>query len=341
MTGAAANPTLTLQAPVPAGGRLPVLDELKGIAIILVVLYHAGGVLTWSNHLHGDLGVDIFVILSGIGLTLGSGWSGTGSFFRRRLVRIMPAYWIALTAFLLANTHFLQLSFTPTNIILHYLGIHGWFGDVYAMSINDSFWFITLILTLYLLYSILRPLIATPDRLLLAGAVVSVVAAFAWFFTGQSGSFGHIGLRIPGFFAGLLIGQMLRTGTITLRLGSVLLGAVLLLTYVPYTQGIVFHTGVVALGLMGFYAFGLQPRLSGPRGTKVRSVLTFFGNHSLEIFLLHQPLIRDYNVYLHGRWLNEPMPSRPSLVIGMLVGFAVTVLISYELRRVLQRFLPK
>lgn len=333
--------TLTLQAPVPAGGRLPVLDELKGIAIILVVLYHAGGVLTWNNHLHGDLGVDIFVILSGIGLTLGSGWPGTGTFFRRRLVRIMPAYWIALTVFLVANTYFLQLNFTPANIVLHYLGIHGWFGDVYAMSINDSFWFITLILTLYLLFAFLRPLIDRPDRLLLAGAAISVTAAFAWFFTGQSGSFGHIGLRLPGFFVGLLIGRMLRTGTIALPLGSGLLGAVLLLTYVPYTQGIVFHTGVVALGLMGFYAFGLQPKLSGARGGMVRSVLAFFGHHSLEIFLLHQPLIREYNVYLHGRWLNEPMPSRPSLVLGMVVGFAVTVFLSVELRKLLLRILPK
>ncbi len=341
MTETTARPTLTLQAPIPAGGRLPVLDELKGIAIILVVLYHAGGVLTWSNHLHGDLGVDIFVILSGIGLTLGSGWPGAGSFFRRRLVRIMPAYWIALTVFLVANTHFLQLNFTPANIVLHYLGIHGWFGDVYAMSINDSFWFITLILTLYLLYAILHPLQDRPDRLLLAGAAVSVAAAFAWFFTGQAGSFGHIGLRIPGFFIGLLIGQMLRTGAAKLPLGPALLGAVLLLTYVPYTQGIVFHTGVVALGLMGVYAFGLQPRLSGASGGVVRSVLAFFGNHSLEIFLLHQPLIRDYNVYLHGRWLNEPLPSRPSLMLGMLVGFAVTVLLSYELRRLLLRILPK
>jgi len=341
MTRMTVPPTLTLQAPIPTGGRLPVLDELKGIAIILVVLYHAGGVLTWSNHLHGDLGVDIFVILSGIGLTLGSGWPGAGTFFRRRLVRIMPAYWIALTVFLIANTHFLQLDFTAANIVLHYLGIHGWFGDVYAMSINDSFWFITLILSLYLLYALLHPLIATPDRLLLVGAAISVAAAFAWFFTGQAGSFGHIGLRIPGFFAGLLVGQMLRTGTLTLGLGSALLGAVLLLTYVPYTQGIVFHTGVVALGLMGFYAFALQPRMSGPRGGRIRSVLAFFGNHSLEIFLLHQPLIREYNVYLHARWLNEPLPTRPSLVIGMVLGFALTVLLSYELRRLLQRFLPK
>ena len=91
-------PELKIELPSSIHGRLPVLDELKGLAILLVVLYHAGGVLVWQNLLHGDLGVDIFVILSGIGLTLSArtATEPTVTFMRRRLVRIMPAYWIAL-----------------------------------------------------------------------------------------------------------------------------------------------------------------------------------------------------------------------------------------------------
>lgn len=334
-------PQLTLQAPVPTGQRLPALDELKGIAMLLVVLYHAGGVLAWNNYLHGDLGVDIFVIASGIGLALSTHYPGAGPFLRRRLGRIMLAYWIVLTALWVLNSHFLQHTYTPTNLVLHYLGIHGWFGDVYAMSINDSFWFITLIISLYLLYVALHRLVEAPDKLLLIGAVISVSAAFAWFLAGQSGSFGHLGLRVPGFFIGLLVGHLLRTGRLVLPLGPALLGAVFLFTYVPYSRGIVFHTGVVALGLMGFYAFVLHPRMNGPAGSGTRRVLKFVGDHSLEIFLLHQPLIRDYNLYLHGRWLNESQPSSISLVIGMLAGFALTLLLSYEMRRTLQRFLPR
>lgn len=334
-------PSLTLQTSVPAPGRMPVLDELKGLAIVLVVLYHAGGVLSWNNYLHGDLGVDIFVILSGIGLSLGTTYPGPGPFLRRRLLRILPAYWVTLTLFLFLNVYFLQLHYTPANIVLHYLGIHGWFGDVYALSINDSFWFITLILSLYLLYPVLHRLLESPEKLLLAGAILAVVPAFAWFFTGQAGSFGHLGLRIPGFFYGLVIGRVLRTGSLHLPLGPTLLLAILVLTYVPYTRGIVFHTGVVALGLMAFYAFAARPRLEGPAGTKFRAGLRFLGDHSLEIFLLHQPLIRQYNLYVHGRWLNEPVPAPSSLMMGMLAGVALTLLLSLELRRILQRFLPK
>jgi len=128
--------TLSLDRPV--AGRLPVLDELKGLAIVLVLLYHAGGALLWRNLLHGDLGVDIFVILSGVGLVLGSGADApAGTFLKRRLRRILPTYWLLLTAYLVLNTHYLQHRYTGFNIAVHYLGIHGWFGDGYAMSSND------------------------------------------------------------------------------------------------------------------------------------------------------------------------------------------------------------
>jgi peptidoglycan/LPS O-acetylase OafA/YrhL len=334
-------PTASLTLERPAQGRLPVLDELKGLAILLIVLYHAGGVLMWNNYLHGDVGVDIFVILSGIGLAYGSAYPGAGAFLRRRLLRILPAYWLVLTAALFFNRHFQQLDYSAANIVLHYLGIHGWFGDVYAMSIVDSFWFITLILSFYGAYPFLHRLLDDPVKLLCVGAVISVVAAFAWFLTGQGGSFGHLGLRLPGFFYGLLLGRLLRTGSLHLPLNALLMLAVLCLTYVPYTRGIVFHTGIVGLALMGGYARLARPWLQGPGGTRARTILRFLGEHSLEIFLLHQLLIRDINKYVHARWLNEPQPAPASLIMGMMLAFGVTLLLSYELRRTLGRILPQ
>lgn len=331
-------PEIKIELPSSVHGRLPVLDELKGLAILLVVLYHAGGVLVWQNFLHGDLGVDIFVILSGVGLALGHRPESAVSFMRRRLVRIMPAYWLILTLYWALNTHYLQHHYSPTNVILHYLGIHGWFGDSFAMSINDSFWFITLILTLYLLYCAVRSLTADLGRLLFVGAAFSCVFACTLFMTGQAGSFGHLGLRVPGFFAGLLLGQFLREGRLVVRLDWPLFAAALLFAYVPYVPGIIFFTPIAALALMGGYAF-LWKRFA-PTGTQanVTRGLTFLGNHSLEIFLIHQPLIRDYNYYLHGRWFNIPVPTPGTLALGILAGLIVTLFVSVELRSLLARF---
>lgn len=332
-------PALTLNVPVPTARRLPELDELKGLAIILVIIYHAGGVLSWGNRIHGDLGVDIFVILSGMGLALGSSYPGFWPFLRRRLLRIMPTYWVVLTVAVVANTHFLQLKFGGLNIFLHYLGIHGWFGDSYALTICDSFWFITLILSLYLFFTALQRWMPSPVKLLLAGSIISVTVALVLFYTNQSGSFGHMALRLPGFFLGLVLGQLMRHGRLDLAVGPLLALALFIVVFVPYSQGIIFHSILPGLSFMGVYVYVLRP-------FAVRSIpaaprtLAFLGDHSLEIFLIHQPLIREYNLYLHGRWFNVPVPSTLSLFVGVLAGLAVTVLVSIELRRLLKRLLP-
>ena len=318
--------TLKLELPHPASGRLEVFDELKGLAILLVVAYHFGGAIGWSNVLHGDLG-----------LAYGSRYEGARGFLVRRLARVMPTYWVILTLFWICDVHFLQLHYTPLNLLIHYLGIQGYFGDACGMAINDSFWFITLILTLYVLFCLCHPLKDSPDRLLLAGMAVSVAVALAFFYAGQAGMFAHLGLRLPGFFIGILIGQMLRAGRIEIGLGWPLVLALLCLTYVPYTQGVIFYTPFVALALMGAYVFGWKAVVAASFEIPVARRLRFLGDHSLEIFLIHQPLMRQYNLYLQGRWFNIPQPSVGSLCLGMAVALAVTLYASVELRRLMQR----
>lgn len=331
---------IKIELPAKVSGRLSVLDELKGLAILLVVLYHAGGVLVWQNLLHGDLGVDIFVILSGVGLALSQRSEPPVAFMRRRLIRIMPAYWVALTVFWVLNSSVLQKDYSGLNVVLHYLGIHGWFGDIYAMSINDSFWFITLIITLYLIFCAVRHLGEDLGRLIFVGGAFSWIFAYAMFTTGQAGSFGHLGLRVPGFFAGLILGRLLRDGRLTLQLDWPLFGGLVMFAYMPYLQGFIFFSPLAALALMSGYTFLWKRFTPVHIQSPISRVLTFLGNHSLEIFLLHQPIIREYNYYLHGRMLNVPTPSASSLIWGILLGAGVTLFLSVELRALMAKLIP-
>lgn len=331
-------PALELRTPRAAAGRLAVLDELKGVAIILILLYHAGGVLVWNNYLHGDVGVDIFLLLSGLGLALGARTESAGAFFRRRVVRLMPAYWVVLAVYVLANTHFLQHHYSPLNLAAHALGVHALFGDAIGLGINDSFWFVTTILFLYGAFWLLHPLLDRLDRAVFWMGLISAAVAFAFFFTGQSGLMGHVGFRVPAFFTGMIAGHLLKNGRIELPLNAWSGVGLACFAYVPYTRGITFYSTFVALGLMALYAHALRPRLAA-NNPAVRG-LDFFGRHSLEIFLIHQPLMREYNYYLHGRWLNEPSPSAASLAAGMALAIGVTVLASIELHR-LQRVVFK
>jgi peptidoglycan/LPS O-acetylase OafA/YrhL len=285
--------------------------------------------------LHGDVGVDLFVILSGVGLALSPRVESAGAFLRRRLLRIFPAYWIVLTLFLWANMHFLQLKYSPFDVIVHYLGIHAWFGDFIGLGVNDSFWFVTLIVSLYLVYALFRPILVRPDLIVLWGGVLSATVAYAYFETGQSGCFGHIGLRIPGFFGGLLIGALLRDGRLDIPLSPALAAGLVALIYVPYTHGIIFYSEITAFALAMGYILLWREKAPGALFASTAGFLRFFGKYSLEIFLIHQPLIRNYNYYLHGRWFNQSNPSQLSLTVGMLIGLGVTLILSVELHRLL------
>jgi peptidoglycan/LPS O-acetylase OafA/YrhL len=109
MSDAAAAP-LGLEA--PAGNRrFPRVDMLRAIAALSVLAYHWRGVNPTVGGIvgkltgHGDVGVSLFFLISGFllyrpyvtGRTGRAPWPRTRPFYERRLLRIVPAYWVALT----------------------------------------------------------------------------------------------------------------------------------------------------------------------------------------------------------------------------------------------------
>jgi peptidoglycan/LPS O-acetylase OafA/YrhL len=85
-------------------GHVPALDGMRGIAILLVLAFHADNILPG-----GWLGVDLFFVLSGFLITalLFSEWDrrgevSLGAFYRRRALRLLPALLFMLGVYLLA-----------------------------------------------------------------------------------------------------------------------------------------------------------------------------------------------------------------------------------------------
>ena len=99
-------------APPPGNPRFPLFDGLRAVAVMSVLVGHAAGVTAFNadNRLgvltaRLDVGVTVFFLLSGFLLYrpfVSARERGTPAvrwraFYRRRLLRIVPAYWVALT----------------------------------------------------------------------------------------------------------------------------------------------------------------------------------------------------------------------------------------------------
>ena len=110
MTSAAPSPAV---APPPGNPRFPLFDSLRGLAVLAVLVYHVF-LLTGALNRRG-LG-DAVTVAGSVGPTLFFAISGfllyrpwvaakaeekpqpsTARYLRRRALRILPAYWLALT----------------------------------------------------------------------------------------------------------------------------------------------------------------------------------------------------------------------------------------------------
>lgn len=99
-------PTVALR---PARPRLHEIDLLRIIAALAVVLYHylfsgAAGKLTTVAYpevdqiaRYGYLGVDLFFVISGFVVLMSAWQRSPGKFLISRIVRLYPAYWVAVT----------------------------------------------------------------------------------------------------------------------------------------------------------------------------------------------------------------------------------------------------
>ncbi|MCU1268447.1 MAG: acyltransferase family protein [Acidobacteria bacterium] len=164
-----------------SGGRLAGIDALRGLAALGVVLYHTVDVtrdgvpqnfLRWPLlFLHsltsfGYVWVFLFFVISGFCIHLQ--WAKArssdkphelrfGSFWKRRIRRLYPAYLIALTLYLVMSALSTGLKVTGTliyDVTMHLFMLHN-LDPKTAYSINSVFWTLAIEEQLYLAYFLL------------------------------------------------------------------------------------------------------------------------------------------------------------------------------------------
>lgn len=255
----------------------------------------------------GDQGVQLFLIVSGLGLTWGLLARGQGRslalrrFYRRRAERIYPLWWGAHLFFLV--TWLLVgwgISVTEPAFWASMLGIRVTPGLLYYFA--PAWWYIGLLLQLYLVYPILWAFLYRlgPTRFLILGCVVGFAAraAGALVFDGYLDAWlrGAIFItRLPEFVFGMSLAVWLQRypeqtehrlrslAVVASAIGAYLVGTVLALTLLgmavaPFILGISAFLLLYVLFTSRLFARGLG---IGP----------WIGRHTYSLFLMHHPFI--------------------------------------------------
>jgi peptidoglycan/LPS O-acetylase OafA/YrhL len=327
---------INLTPRVVAGQRIEAVDELKGLAIGLVILYHGGAAAGFANTFHGEIGVDIFLILSGFALALNSANMPLRQFFLRRFVRIYPSYWIALGLFLWMSKRYYGATRSWENIWQHVLGIQGFSRLLYFADIVDAFWFISMIIAAYVVFACIRKRL---DDLSLIFAVAGSLTVFATVMYGHNNHWGgliSVAPRVTSFFGGVIAGRLLGSGTAEIRFNLALGLGLLCFYYQTFFLGQASNYTLPAFGIILTWV-ALRPYLQRYRSGKVvTSAFAMMGVISYEVYLFHQPFVRDYNNYFFIRVLQIANPTRSELLGGVFAGLAVAVAISVVVHKSLE-----
>jgi peptidoglycan/LPS O-acetylase OafA/YrhL len=348
----------------PAGNpRFPALDGVRAFAAIAVVLFHADQFTsarhTIIGHLfwHAEIGVTVFFLITGFLLYRPMFAAAVGDapptpaalFYRRRILRIVPAYWIAL------------LVLGPLLIYARPLGLPNiFFGQIYrprwARSGIPPGWSVCVEMSFYLLLPLYARILqwrwGSLDReerrgreLRLLGVLAVASLAFR-----EMLLLGHVSPYLadplPGTLAWFCVGMCLAVTSVQPHPGSLLrrlaahpcscwcaavgLYGATLLTPDESDQSVIVFSLYGAIALLILLPVVLSPPGNFTGGRLLQTPLvTWLGLVSYGIYLYHYPIEQHLHVSTGSTAANFALVG----AIGVTVGVACGALSYYTVER--------
>ena len=198
----------------------------------------------------GYAGVDIFFLLSGMGLSFSlSKNENILAFFKKRLVTIVPTFWLIIIMFSIKNL-IVTGDFSINSLLLSLLGLD------FVLNGQSGFWFIPSIFICYLFFPIYYyasnkygmfniPIICSAIALIFSLLISSSSLQYLLIFT----------VRLPVFFFGSCIGQLLVSGKRIQFLNSVWLSLTVLLITLIVAIPVLCNTSRERLWATGLWWF--------------------------------------------------------------------------------------
>jgi peptidoglycan/LPS O-acetylase OafA/YrhL len=328
----------------------PALDGLRGLAILLVVVYHNFGFINYF--FLGWLGVDLFFVLSGFLITdillkTQNDPNYLRNFYGRRLLRIFPLYYLVLIIFLLILPAFrppINLNYYTQNQLWFWTYLQNWlfvFKPIPLDSLALShFWSLAVEEQFYLIWPFVILFIKKPKPLffLMFSLLLAVVAGRFLIWTFHIEKLAYFNLYTFSRIDGICIGSMLallRQFNISFlsKHTSKLVFTLAALNFLFFFFNRATNFSFPFLAIVGYTTFaiifGLLVNEALSRENKVvqfifnNSILKFFGTVSYGLYIFHWPiylLIKSQNW-----WSNALFTS----LFATLIAIAVSILSFY------------
>lgn len=284
--------------------RVGYVDGLRAIAVLGVVASHS-----WPWFHYGQRGVDLFFVLSGFCLSYptllqlhseGLANFDVAAFAARRLVRILPPYWLAIGLIFLLDP---QMRVSLIDVVRQ-----GLFLDRSTALVNSSFWTLPIEFRWYFAFPVLLWLWVRSPR---AFGLLGVLCVVSW---GTGADSADLEL-LPAFMLGIVAADM-RARELPLAPWLVVVGIVAAIWGAAGTRNDFSnmpHEGWQIAAFAFVVCAGAVPWLQ--RVLSVRP-LAAIGTASYSIYLVNLPVIfalRQFNPWL-------------TALAGILVGGAFWVL---------------
>ena len=284
---------------------------LMGIAMLIIILFHvdlARSDMFFGLRRMGNLGVDMFLFLSGIGLWFS--WMKSPSykhFYCRRLIRIYPAWLIIACLYYIPRIHVHDAA-----SLFHLLGEIGFNIDFWLHD-ELAFWYIPAIMMLYLFAPPYMQLIKRHPVYRWLPVVMIMWCILVQWVTPIHHAVGHIEIfwsRVPIFFIGTNMGEMVRQKRTIDGQGIWMLIIMFVMTFascffleqVRHGQFPLFVERMLYIPLTITFIL-ICNRVLRRTPQWINRSLAFVGSLSLECYLIHLHFVLDYLPKSWSYWL--------------------------------------
>lgn len=303
----------------------PALDGLRGLAILLVVVYHNFGFINYF--FFGWLGVDLFFVLSGFLITdillkTLQDKHYLKNFYLRRVLRIFPLYYLCLVLFLLVIPRLyagFDIKYYTDHQVWLWTYLQNWlyiFNDPNHTNTLNHLWSLAVEEQFYLVWPFIILLIRRPKYLLLfiTLVLVAVLLLRLWIWTNHIADLAYFNLytfsRIDGICIGCMIALLQRiqpdflkryTPWIVLFFAGLNFGFYFINRNHQYSFPYLALVGYSTFAMM----FGLLVNEAVSGGTKLINtvfsfpLLRFFGKISYGFYIFHWPLYLLVSPFLY------------------------------------------